>query len=126
MHRWADSRLESWLSKADLISLVPIIQKVSQVPVLIATAHKTHEQTGEIMGLALEFKRSLEPAGSPTNSPLFLLAHQEPNARISTDSLQRMLTQLPRPLDLWMVNYPPQLSQAQTVLTPSTGQEKWL
>jgi len=50
-----------------LISLVPIIQKVSQVPVLIATAHKTHEQTGEIMGLALEFKRSLEPAG--TGSP---------------------------------------------------------
>jgi len=47
--------------------------KVSQVPVLIATAHKTHEQTGEIMGLALEFKRSLEPGtGSPTNSPLFL------------------------------------------------------
>jgi uncharacterized membrane protein len=88
--------------------LVPIIQKVSQVPVLIATAHKTHEQTGEIMGLALEFKRSLEPAGtgSPTNSPLFLLAHQEPNARLSTDSLQRTLTQLPRPLDLWMVNYP--------------------
>jgi len=82
--------------------LVPIIQKVSQVP-LIATAHKTHEQTGEIMGLAFEFKRSLEPAGtgSPTNSPLFLLAHQEPNARISTDSLQRMLTQLPRPICGW-------------------------
>lgn len=87
--------------------LVPIIQKVSQVPVLIATAHKTHEQTGEMMGLAMEFKRSsVAVAGSPTNSPLFLLAHQKPNAKVSTDSLQKTLTQLPRPLDLWMVNYP--------------------
>jgi len=63
MHRWADSRLESWLSKADRPDLPSSHNpKVSQVPVLIATAHKTHEQTGEIMGLALEFKRSLEPA----------------------------------------------------------------
>jgi len=91
--------------------LVPIIQHESQVPVLIATTHKNHEQTGKVMGLALEFKRiyrSLEPAGtsSPTNPPLFLLDHQETDSRISTDALDRTLTQLPRPLDLWMVNFP--------------------
>ncbi len=38
--------------------LVPIIQKVSQVPVLITAAQKTHGQIGEMMSLALEFKRT--------------------------------------------------------------------
>jgi uncharacterized membrane protein len=72
--------------------LVPIIREVSQVPVLIATAHYTHEQTREMMGLGLEFKRtyrSLAPAvtGSPTNSPLFLLAHLEPNSSTSIERI---------------------------------------
>ncbi len=92
--------------------LVPIIQKVSQVPVLIATAHMTHEQTREMMGLGLEFKRSysaLEPAihGSPIDSPLFLLAHLEPNSSTSVDALEKTLNQLPKPLDLWIVNFFP-------------------
>jgi len=91
--------------------LVPIIQQESQVPVLIATTHKNHEQTGKLMGLALEFKRIyrlLEPAatGSLKNPPLFLLDHQATDVKISTDALDRTLTQLPRPLDLWMVNFP--------------------
>lgn len=86
--------------------LVPIIQKISQVPILIATAHFTHEQTGEMMGLALEFKHhsSLAPA---TNSPLFLLAHLEPNSTTSIDTLEKSVTQLPHPLDLWIVNFFP-------------------
>ncbi len=92
--------------------LVPIIQKVSQVPVLIATAHMTHEQTREMMGLGLEFKRSygaLDPAahGSPINPPLFLLAHLEPNSSTSVDALEKTLNQLPKPLDLWIVNFFP-------------------
>ncbi len=92
--------------------LVPIIREVSQVPVLIATAHYTHEQTREMMGLGLEFKRtygSLAPAvtRSPMNSPLFLLAHLEPNSNTSIEVLQKTLSQLPRPLDLWIVNFFP-------------------
>ena len=82
--------------------LVPIIQKVSQVPVLIATAHFTHEQIGEMMGLGLEFKRTyrhLNPAA--TNPPLFLLAHLEPNSQTSIDVLQKTISQLPKPIDLW-------------------------
>jgi len=91
--------------------LVPIMQETSQGPILIATAHKTHEQTGEMMNLGLEFKRSyrsLEPAAtsSPNYPPLFLLAHQELNSNNSTITLQKTLKQLPRPLDLWLVNFP--------------------
>ena len=80
--------------------LVPLMQKVSHSPMLIATTHKTHVQTGEMMGLALVFKLS----GSPT-TPLFLLAHQDKNPNTSTIALKRTLTQLPRPLDLWLVNF---------------------
>ncbi len=80
--------------------LVPVIQQVSHVPVLIATTHKTHVQNGEMMGLAREFKLSR----SQTN-PLFLLAHQEKNPQTSTIALQNTLTKLPRPLDLWLMNF---------------------
>lgn len=90
--------------------LVPIIQEVSQVPVLIATAHFTHEQIGEMMGLALEFKRSYRSLNSTAISqdpPLFLLAHLEPNSQTSIDVLQETIAQLPKPLDLWLVNFFP-------------------
>ncbi len=91
--------------------LVSTIQKESQAPVLIANAYKTHEQAGEMMGLGLEFKRSyrsLEPAAtsSPKHPPLFLLAHQELNSNNSAITLLKTLNQLPRPLDLWLVNFP--------------------
>ncbi len=80
--------------------LVPMIQQVSQSPVLIATTHKTHVQTGEMMGIASVFKLSGSPA-----TPLFLLAHQDQNPNTSTTALQHTLTQVPRPLDLWLVNF---------------------
>lgn len=96
--------------RADL--LVPIIHKVSQVPVLIATSHETHEQTREMMGLALEFKRfyhSLNSAetASPLNPPQFLLAHQEPGSSNAVEVLQKVVYQLERPFDLWVVNFLP-------------------
>ena len=80
--------------------LVSLIQQVSQSPVLIATTHKTHVQTGEMMGLAREFKIS----GSPIN-PLFLLAHQAQNPNTATVDLQQTLSQLPQPQDVWLVNF---------------------
>ena len=80
--------------------LVQLIQQSSpQSPVLIATTHRTHVQTGEMMGIARELKVS----GSPL-TPQFLLAHQnQPNT--STRALEQTLSQLPRPLDLWLVNF---------------------
>ncbi|MDM9385627.1 glycosyltransferase [Chlorogloeopsis sp. ULAP01] len=80
---------------------VQLIQKTSQIPVLIATTQKTHVQIGEMMGVAREFKLQ----NTLSASPLFLLAHQEQNSNTSTATLQNTLRRLPRPLDLWLVNF---------------------
>jgi uncharacterized membrane protein len=101
--------------------LVPTIQKASQVPVLIATTHNTLVQTGEMMGIAWEFKRAANSQKSPLK-PQFLLAHQNQDRCVSVSAqagrdrvpgtacrasttLQRTLAKLPRPLDLWLVNF---------------------
>ena len=80
---------------------VQLVQKNSfSVPVLIATTHKTHVQTGEMMGIAREFKL----AKIQTN-PQFLLAHQSQNPYTSTTALQNTISQKPLPFDLWLVNF---------------------
>ena len=80
---------------------VQLVQKTSSsLPVLIATTHKTHVQTGEMMGLAREFKI----AETPTK-PQFLLAHQSQDPATSTTVLQNTISQKPRPFDLWLVNF---------------------
>lgn len=79
---------------------VPLLEKVSDSPVLIATTHKTHVQIGEMMGIAWEIKRQ-----HSSINPQFLLAHQEENPSTSTAVLQQTLNQLSRPLDLWLVNF---------------------
>jgi uncharacterized membrane protein len=89
--------------------LVPAIQQASQVPVLIATTHNTLVQTGEMMGIAWEFKRTVDSKHSPA-TPKFLLAHQdqeecEGTACPAYTNLKKTLAQLPRPLDLWLVNF---------------------
>jgi uncharacterized membrane protein len=101
--------------------LVPEINKMSSVPILIATTHNTLVQTGEMMGLAWEFKRSANQS-SPLK-PMFLLAHQEQQQCVSSaerinvidagegttcrasSTLVKAIAQLPRPLDLWLVNF---------------------
>jgi uncharacterized membrane protein len=80
--------------------LAQLIQNFSQVPILVATTQKTHVQIGEMMGIAREFKLN-----SSTNAPLFLLAHQDQNPNTSTATLQKTLTDLSKPLDLWLVNF---------------------
>jgi uncharacterized membrane protein len=108
--------------------LVPAISQASSVPVLIATTHNTLVQTGEMMGIAWEFKRAADSKKSSLN-PKFLLAHQDqercvsesvalatPRASVgnasiqgkacrASSTLQKTLAQLPRPLDLWLVNF---------------------
>jgi uncharacterized membrane protein len=79
-------------------------------PVLLANVHKTHEQTGKMMGLAWELtqiSRTMEPLESKKFLDSFqvLLAHKEEDPEIPTQTLQKFLTQLPRPLDLWVVNF---------------------
>ncbi|MEJ1938357.1 glycosyltransferase, partial [Nostoc sp. NIES-2111] len=86
--------------------LVPIIQQNSQVPVLIATTHKTLVQTGEMMGIA----RELTPSAQTTTQ--FLLAHQEQDSNTSTVALENTLQQLPRPFDIWLVNFHAPIAEA--------------
>ena len=109
--------------KPDL--LIPIIHEVSKVPVLIATTQKTHVEIGELMGIGLEWERRKK--GSATNfvadvadvadgrnkkevkdfdSPQFLLVKQRRDApEIVAGILDKTLSQLERPLDLWLVNF---------------------
>lgn len=73
----------------------------TQMPVLIATTHKTHVQTGEMMGIAWELKQQAVQPGEIQ----FLLAHQDQNPQTSTAALQKTLANLPRPLDVFLVNF---------------------
>ena len=78
--------------------LVPMIDP--SVPVLVATTHQSLVQTGEIMGIAWELKQ--KPRSLPT---FFLLAHQQKNSSIATATLQQAIAELPRPFDVWAVNF---------------------
>ncbi|MEH1867624.1 MAG: glycosyltransferase [Nostoc sp.] len=86
---------------------VQLIQQISPVPVLIATTHKSYIHTGEMMGVA----RELKLANSPQNS-LFLLAHQYQDPNTSTIALENTLKTLPRPFDLWSVNFHAPVAEA--------------
>jgi uncharacterized membrane protein len=94
--------------------LVPAIQKVSSLPILIATTHNTLVQTGEMMGIAWKLNQEITTNKAPINSKvLFILAHQEEEQCTiapgktcpAAIALEQTLTQLPRPLDLWLVNF---------------------
>ncbi|TAG92886.1 MAG: glycosyltransferase [Oscillatoriales cyanobacterium] len=108
--------------KPDL--LVPIIREVSKVPVLIATTQKTHVEIGELMGIGWEWKRRnnalrlrsgyTEGIGKKTlrlrsgywDSPLFLLANlKRETPEIASGTLDKTISQLDKPLDLWLVNF---------------------
>ncbi|MBH8572310.1 glycosyltransferase [Nostocaceae cyanobacterium CENA369] len=80
---------------------VQLIQKTSQVPVLIATTQITHVQIGEMMGVAREMKIQ----NHLTSSALFLLAHQDQNPNTSTTALANTIKALSRPFDLWLANF---------------------
>ncbi|MEG3841948.1 glycosyltransferase family 39 protein [Microcoleus sp. herbarium14] len=108
--------------------LIPIIRELSKVPVLIATTQNTHVEIGELMGIGWEWERGKfgkeqctgfngcngwteEVRGKKEkvkslNSPLFLLATLKKNApEIAAGTLYNTLSQLERPLDLWLVNF---------------------
>jgi uncharacterized membrane protein len=72
-----------------------------RVPVLIATTHKTHVQTGEMMGIGWELKQQ----NLQSSKTQFLLAHQDQNPQNSTVALQKTLAALPRPLDVLLLNF---------------------
>ncbi|WGV26422.1 glycosyltransferase family 39 protein [Halotia branconii] len=82
--------------------LAAVIQKASHSNVLIATTHLHHGQTGRMMGLAWEFLHL------PAQNVQFFLAHQDSDTQDYTQAIQtfdEQLTEIPRPLDLWLVEF---------------------
>ncbi|WP_442936932.1 glycosyltransferase family 39 protein [Nostoc sp.] len=95
---------------------VQLIQQTSPTPVLIATTHKTYVHTGEMMGVAREIKLA-----NSLQNPLFLLAHQDKDPTTSTIALENTLKKLPRPFDLWLVNFhAPAAEAVKTCVMPDT------
>ncbi|MEL7038443.1 MAG: hypothetical protein AAFO04_22935 [Cyanobacteria bacterium J06592_8] len=71
------------------------------LPTLIATVHKSHEQTGEMMSLAWELKR----LGVTKNSPQFLLAQKKGDPEIPMKTLSQTVDNLNYPFNLWLINF---------------------
>ncbi|MGB3510006.1 MAG: glycosyltransferase [Microcoleaceae cyanobacterium] len=110
--------------------LVSLIQKISNKPVLIATIHHTHVETGELMGIAWNMKKSLnqfrherdvehqcsdevicrEKLMTHTEINLdkikFILVHQKSDTENPINLLQQTINQQEYPFDLWLVNFP--------------------
>ena len=111
--------------KPDL--LIPVIRQLSKVPVLIASTQKTHVEIGELMGIGWEWERRKKEEGrrkkeegrgkreegrgkeedvKASDYPQFLLVKQRRDApEIAAGTLDKTLSQLERPLDLWLVNF---------------------
>ncbi|MGD2182009.1 glycosyltransferase family 39 protein [Lusitaniella coriacea] len=81
--------------------LVPLIEQSSTESILIATTHRSLVQTGELAGIAWLLKD--KPIAEKTK---FLLAHQtHKDSTVPTGVLRETLQQMPRSLDLWVVNF---------------------
>jgi uncharacterized membrane protein len=82
-----------------------VAQEIRQHPAqtsLVAIAHRTHGQTGRVMGIAWQLRQTQSPQ-SP--QPFYLLAHHSQQPRSVTIALRKALNQLPKPLNLWLVNF---------------------
>lgn len=77
------------------------IRQEAQNTTLVAIPHRTHGQTGRLMGIAT----LLRAENPPAIEPLFLLAHETQNPRSVTTTLRRAINQLSRPLNLWLINF---------------------
>ena len=84
--------------RADLLAAE--IQSTSQVPVLVAMTNGNELRFRELIALGYEFPR-------PNSTAQFLLLNVKPDAGVAIETLERTIAQLPRPLDIWTVNYTP-------------------
>ena len=79
-----------------------IVAADENTPVVIATLHRTHGQTGEMMSLAWQFQQFFEI------EPQFVLAHSDTgDNKQATQSLISAISTVPRPFQLWLVNFFP-------------------
>lgn len=84
------------------------ISQSSQAASLVAIPHKTHGQTGRLMGIAWSLSQQNPEQAKQTQ---FLLNHlQDETEPQAIAPLQKTLTQLPRPLEVWRVNFRSELN----------------
>ncbi|MGB3559650.1 MAG: glycosyltransferase family 39 protein [Geitlerinemataceae cyanobacterium] len=95
--------------------LANLIYKTSEVPVLIATTHRHHGDTGRMMGLAWEFHQLNSFKPEWTRPPQFLLAHKNDDPETIDNPktmLKQVVAQSSRPVDVWAVNFNYQIDLA--------------
>ncbi|MGF1494731.1 MAG: hypothetical protein ACFBSC_20245 [Microcoleaceae cyanobacterium] len=96
--------------------------------ILIATVHKTNGQTAEAIGLAWQLHQLQLRTEKLNAEPLkvdFLLAHKAKAGIEATEKLDRILTEYPRPLDLWLVNFSAPIAvETQNCKADSEGKRK--
>ena len=81
--------------------LLPIIEQHSTNQVLIATTHESLVQTGEMMGIAWEVHQQ----SSQKNIHFLLLDKLTQNPDQVNQKLSNALTEIPKAVDLWTVNF---------------------
>jgi uncharacterized membrane protein len=79
------------------------IQETAEIPVLVAIAHRTHGQTGRLMGIAWELKHAADPTAAANTQ--FLMISQGKSPKFMTTVLREALEELPRPLNVWLLNF---------------------
>lgn len=80
-----------------------ITEPETTIPALIATTHQHHGQTGRMMGIALDLRDR-----DSALDPQYFLAHRDPETKSyggAIAQLSQQLTQIPRPFDLWLLNF---------------------
>ncbi|MEL6441588.1 MAG: hypothetical protein AAFQ80_20335 [Cyanobacteria bacterium J06621_8] len=89
----------------------------TKAPLAIATTYRHHGQTGRIMGLAWGLRNF-----SQIQSPQFFLASEiaDDGQKSSPQFLSQQLTTVPRPLDLWLVNFKGDLELEQQNCLPDS------
>jgi uncharacterized membrane protein len=81
-----------------------LISQKSQNPVLIATTHQSLVQTGEMMSIAWKIHQSAHQ-NKQANISFLLIPQSQENSPEATQNLTRIAESLPKPMDIWVVNF---------------------
>ena len=92
---------------------VSLIEKKSDKPIVIATAHYTHVETGELMGIAWNMRKKNQQKCRKESicqekhleGVKFILVEQKTDIENTVDSLYKIINRLKYPFDLWLVNF---------------------
>jgi uncharacterized membrane protein len=98
--RAIESRVNREVSARETPARETPAREVSARETLVAIVHRTHGQTGRLMGIATSLQKL---KGAEVK---YLLAHDQADRQdLAVKSLRRSLQQLPRPFDLWLINF---------------------